>query len=189
MEAVQGDEAMKYEKGQVYMAPSGKCTITVLGVSNGGQTVKIQNSVNREPTYMPADTDLSDWMLSGPEVRVTDPKTGGQKGQKESQLGAIDPLALTELGKVAGFGAAKYERANFLKGYAWSLTLDALFRHLLALAAGEDRDPESGHLHASHAMWHCATLTSFTLRGLGTDDRLKYVPGATPNTEIDQGGL
>lgn len=184
---------MTYQIGQTWEAPSGSNSITFLSKSADGATFKVRHRDGKE-TWIPIDYPLTDWVLQPPpipasEVRVTDPKTGGQKGQKESQLGAIDPLALTELGKVAGFGARKYERANFLKGYAWSLTLDALFRHLLALAAGEDRDPESGHLHASHAMWHCATLTSFTLRGLGTDDRLKYVPGATPSKEIDEGGL
>jgi hypothetical protein len=106
------------------------------------------------------------------EVRVTDPTTGGQKGQKLCQLGAIDPFALVELGRVAGFGASKYARFNFAKGYAWSLSLDALFRHLLAWAGGQDRDPESGLHHMAHAAWHCCALLTFILRGRGTDDRL-----------------
>lgn len=106
-----------------------------------------------------------------PEIRITDPWTGGQKGQKSAQLGAVDPLALLEVGKVAGFGAVKYDRYNFMKGYAWSLSFDALLRHLLAFWSGEDTDQESQHLHLAHAAWHCLTLISFTQRELGTDDR------------------
>jgi hypothetical protein len=104
------------------------------------------------------------------EVRITS-ATGGQKGQKDCRLGAVDPLALYELGLVAGMGEEKYDRFNYLKGYAWSLNVDAAFRHLLAFLSGEDRDPESGHLHTAHAMWHMGALTSFQLRKIGTDDR------------------
>lgn len=104
------------------------------------------------------------------EVRITSP-SGGQKGQKPCRLGAVDPLALIELGNVAGMGEQKYDRFNYLKGYAWSLNIDAALRHLLAFASGEERDPESGLLHTAHAMWHMGALTSFQLRSIGEDDR------------------
>ena len=106
-----------------------------------------------------------------PEVIVTDPATGGQKGRKAAQLGAIDPVALYHLAEVAGFGAGKYDAHNFLRGYDWSLSYDALQRHLQKFWMGEDVDPESGMQHLGHAAWHCLALLSFVLRGLGTDDR------------------
>jgi hypothetical protein len=105
------------------------------------------------------------------EVRVTDPKTGGQKGRKPDQLGAVDPVALLELARLAGAGAEKYSRYNYLKGFDWSLSVDALFRHLLAWLSGQDRDPETGVLHTTAVAWHAHCLTSFQLRKLGTDDR------------------
>src|SRR5690606_22131737 len=40
------------------------------------------------------------------EVRVVS-ATGGAKGRKPAEMGAIDPLARTELAKVAGFGSRK----------------------------------------------------------------------------------
>lgn len=108
------------------------------------------------------------------EEIVTDPETGGQKGKKPLQMGAIDPLARAELGKVAAFGGDKYDRGNYLKGYDWSLSVDALHRHMLAFESGEDYDAESGLLHVVHAAWHCLALASFKLRDLGTDDRFLY---------------
>jgi len=111
--------------------------------------------------------------LKKDEVRITS-ATGGQKGQKACRLGAVDPVALRELGLVAGMGEEKYDRFNYLKGYAWSLNVDAAFRHLLAFLSGEDRDPESGYLHTAHAMWHMGALTSFQLRNIGTDDRAPF---------------
>ena len=106
------------------------------------------------------------------EVRVTGPTTGGQRGQKPAQLGALAALALLEVGKVAGFGATKYSTFNFVRGYAWRLSLDANVRHLLEFWNGEDRDPEFGLLHTAHAAWHGLTLTTFLLRSRGTDTRI-----------------
>ena len=99
--------------------------------------------------------------------------TGAQKGQKLARLGAIDPRALMELAKVAGFGEEKYARFNFVKGYKWSLSYDAMQRHAHAWADGEEIDPESGLNHLAHAAWHCLALLTFSLRGRGTDDRIK----------------
>jgi hypothetical protein len=106
------------------------------------------------------------------EIRVTS-ETGGQKGTKLAQVGSMDVMPLLELGKVAGFGARKYEAYNYLKGYPWSLSWNALQRHLIAFWMGEDTDPESGLPHLAHAMWHCSAMLSFSKRGLGTDDRYK----------------
>ncbi len=105
------------------------------------------------------------------EVRVVDPVTGGAKGMKLAQLGALDPAALMVVAEVAGFGGAKYARYNFLNGFDWSLAYDALQRHMHAFWGGEEIDPESGLPHPAHAAWQALCLTAFWLRGLGTDDR------------------
>lgn len=124
------------------------------------------------------------------EVRVTSP-TGGQKGQKNIRLGGADPIAMLELGRIYGMGELKYDRFNYLKGYAYSLSVDALKRHLLAFEAGEEYDECSFHpgqhgdehgydpavcdgsglLHTAHVAWHGLALTSFVMRGVGQDDR------------------
>lgn len=106
------------------------------------------------------------------ETRITDPATGGAKGSKQAQLGWIDPLALLELARVAGYGADKYSDGfNYLRGFKWSLSYNALQRHILAFWSGEDMDPQMQLSHAAAAAWHCLCLLSFQLRGIGTDDR------------------
>lgn len=105
------------------------------------------------------------------ERRIVDAVTGGEKGEKDCQMGALDPTALWEVGNVAGFGGRKYERYNFAKGYRWSLSYDALQRHLMLFWSGEDRDSESRLYHLAHAAWHCLTLLTFVIRKRGTDDR------------------
>ena len=107
------------------------------------------------------------------ETRVVDPVTGGMKGRKLAELGALDPLALLQVAKVAGYGGQKYERLNYMKGYAWSLSFDAMQRHLLLFWSGERLDEESGLPHLAHAAWHCLALLAFDESFLGTDDRYK----------------
>ena len=106
-----------------------------------------------------------------PKVERVTSETGGQKERKAAELGTIDPVALTVLAKVSGFGARKYEAFNYLRGYDWALSYNALQRHLMEFWSGEDLDPESGLPHAAHAAWHALALTSFLERGIGTDTR------------------
>jgi hypothetical protein len=115
------------------------------------------------------------------EVRVVS-ATGGAKGKKLAQLGALDPASLMEVAKIAGFGSTKYARMNFVLGYDWSLSYDAMQRHLHAFWNGDDYDDESGLYHIAHAAWHCLALLTFLMRDLGTDDRISALPhlrGAT----------
>ncbi|HET7070135.1 MAG TPA: dATP/dGTP diphosphohydrolase domain-containing protein [Nocardioides sp.] len=109
--------------------------------------------------------------LHDEETRVTDPATGGQKGVKLTQVGALDPVALLLVSRVAGFGANKYAPFNYLKGYDWAHSFNAMQRHEMLFWAGEDVDAESGLPHMAHAAWHSLALISFAARGVGTDTR------------------
>lgn len=104
------------------------------------------------------------------EVRIVS-ATGGAKGQKSVQLHAIPREALWELGKVYAFGASKYEDYNFRRGYKWSLSFDALLRHLILFWDGEETDSESNLSHMAHVVWHGICLLFFSLKGRGEDDR------------------
>lgn len=95
------------------------------------------------------------------EERVIDPDTGGVKGKKPERYGLIPAEALAEAARVYGFGADKYEDNNWRKGYAWSLSYDALQRHVNAFWMGESYDPESGLHHLAHAQFHLNTLMVF----------------------------
>lgn len=70
------------------------------------------------------------------EVRLTDPDTGGQKGQKLARFSSIPPDVAWELAEHYGKGESKYPndpetgKPNWQLGYDWSLNVDALLRHL-----------------------------------------------------------
>jgi len=63
--------------------------------------------------------------------------------------------ALWQVSRVGTFGAAKYTPDGWrsVVGGVERYT-DALHRHLLSEAMGEERDSESSILHAAHAAWN-----------------------------------
>ena len=109
-------------------------------------------------------------LLSDDETRIVDEKTGGAKGSKLAQFSLIPGEFLWALAEHFGIGASKYERNNYLRGYRWSLSYDALQRHLHQWLLGEKIDLETGSSHLIAAAWHCCALFIFEKRGLGTDD-------------------
>lgn len=107
------------------------------------------------------------------EERIVDPKTGGEKGQKQERWELLPFPALDEVARVYGYGARKYAPDNWRKGYSWRLSLGALCRHIALWASGQSVDPETGCHHLAHATFHCLALITFEDEGLGTDDRAK----------------
>ena len=72
------------------------------------------------------------------EVRVTNSKTGGQKGVKPERFELIPVEPLLALAKHYGVGGLKYEDDNWQKGYDWKLSYGALQRHAQAWWSGEE---------------------------------------------------
>lgn len=107
------------------------------------------------------------------EVRVTNEKTGGQKGAKPER-GTLLPLdvLLRDVAPHYAAGAAKYAPDNWRRGYDWSLSADALMRHFVAFwHEGEDMDPELGTPHMAAIAFHALTLLYFMREHPGLDDR------------------
>lgn len=73
--------------------------------------------------------------------------------------------ALSEVARVGTFGARKYTDngwchvENGLERYT-----DALYRHLLYEAQGEQVDPDSDLLHSAHAAWNALARLELQLR-------------------------
>jgi len=74
--------------------------------------------------------------------------------------------ALWQVSRVGTFGAAKYTPNGWkeVEGGIERYT-DAMARHLLAEAMGEDLDSESGLLHAAHAAWNALARLELMLKG------------------------
>jgi hypothetical protein len=69
------------------------------------------------------------------------------------------PHAMQGLAEVMEFGANKYSRHNWKKGFPFTKLLDSMLRHLQAFANGEDVDPESGLPHVYHIHWNAMVLS------------------------------
>lgn len=108
------------------------------------------------------------------EERIT-AETGGAKCSKLAQMADIPAEVLLELMEHYGKGRAKYpgddKGPNYAKGYKWSLSYNALMRHILQFWGGEDIDTETGSKHMIAAAWHCLCLAHFMNHHREQDDR------------------
>jgi Domain of unknown function (DUF5664) len=112
--------------------------------------------------------------LMGPVAAVADSAGGGVKADTgKPPVSLISRSAVLAEARVLDFGAKKYAAHNWRKGMKWSRLVDAMLRHALAYADGEDLDPETGLSHLAHLRCCAGFLIEYAERGLGEDDRYK----------------
>jgi hypothetical protein len=88
-------------------------------------------------------------------------------GKPCSFRGAIEyfPRAITAVAEISTFGAQKYAWKGWegvddgINRYS-----DAMVRHMLKEAMGEEVDPDSGLLHAAHLAWGALARLELILR-------------------------
>jgi hypothetical protein len=80
------------------------------------------------------------------------PIDGIKHDEGKPPLSMISRELLEELANVRAFGAKKYEKNNWKKGFKYTRSIDAALRHISAFNSGEDKDPESGLSHIGHAL-------------------------------------
>lgn len=126
-----------------------------------------------------AERAVEEQFLLGPpaptvegEVRTTNETTGGQKGSKRQQLGLLPLAQLLEVSEHYVAGAEKYDAHNWMRGYDWSLSFNAMQRHAVAWWAGhEEYDEETGTSHLSAIVFHALALLYFRDHFPQGDDR------------------
>ena len=105
------------------------------------------------------------------ETRVTNERTGGEKGRKLERFDLLPWAQLAEVARLYGKGAEKYEDRNWERGYAWSLSFGALHRHLAAFWGGEYEDVETECAHLASVVFHALALMFFHATHPDLDDR------------------
>lgn len=80
---------------------------------------------------------------------------------------------LDGLAAVRAFGAQKYDRDNWRKGFKFNRSIAAALRHINAFKEGEDLDSESNLCHILHAVACLEHLLGDYLHRPQNDDRYK----------------
>jgi hypothetical protein len=96
------------------------------------------------------------------------------RGKPRVELLPVEPLLA--VGRVLGFGAAKYKPNNWRLGLSWSQTIGSALRHIFAFAGGEDMDSESGEMHIDNAICQLMFLSTYWHTKTGEDDRWSSLP-------------
>lgn len=121
--------------------------------------------------------ELKDFTFTS-RFEIEEPKASGlttavKHDTNKPRLDLLSVPALNATAQVMTYGALKYAPHNWRKGFDWSRLYAAALRHLLAHMSGEDKDPETGLSHLSHAACCIMFLQEHEIKGLGNDDRHK----------------
>lgn len=81
-----------------------------------------------------------------------------RKNAGKPKLSMVMRGAAEGIARVAEFGANKYSRDNYRKGFPDSSIFDSMMRHILAYTNGEEFDAESGLCHLDHIAWNAGAL-------------------------------
>lgn len=115
---------------------------------------------------------------------------GRKDDQEKPRFELLDPEFLEGVARVLTFGARKYAAHNWRGGIAYSRLLGATLRHVNAINAGEDRDPETGLDHELHAACELMFLYWMKKHRKDMDDRFKshsYKPVPIDNNQFPIG--
>lgn len=127
--------------------------------------------------------------MSAGEVIHTS-STGGQKAGNDVRMSLVPVRELMEVAELYGKGANKYEAHNWTRGYEWSKSYDALWRHMAEFWAGNEIDDGEGGTglpHLTCAAFHVFTLLYFSKHHRALDDR--HIPPPTPVGTVESGVL
>lgn len=88
-------------------------------------------------------------------------------------LSLVSRELMEQLARVREFGAKKYSRNNWKKGFKYNRSIAAALRHIMAFNSGENLDSESGLSHVAHAIACLEHLLNDIANHPENDDRTK----------------
>lgn len=91
--------------------------------------------------------------------------SGKKESHKPEKFYSLPMPALKEVMRVYGYGGEKYGPYNYLNGYPYYKSIDAMMRHFLDFLDENESDyDESGYHHLAHAAWHVLNLLNMALQ-------------------------
>jgi hypothetical protein len=113
-------------------------------------------------------------LADGKDINAVTSKGGGLRfNQGKLRYDLVEPRAFRDFVEVLTIGANKYYDRNWENGFSWTSVIASLKRHVAAMEAGEDYDPETGCLHIAHAACNVHFLNAFYYTFPQGDDRPK----------------
>jgi uncharacterized HAD superfamily protein len=99
----------------------------------------------------------------------------------------LHPTAQEGIVRVLTKGAEKYAPRNWERGMNWSTVIASMKRHIAAIEAGEDYDPETGELHIDHVQCNAHFLSAYYKIYPQGDDRAHgYLYRPAVGLDIDE---
>lgn len=108
---------------------------------------------------------------------MSEPIEGTKHDQGKPDLTYVSYDFLSGIARVRAFGAKKYERNNWLKGFKVLRSCAAALRHLYQFVWVSTNDPESGECHLLHAACCIEHAYNDLLHHPENDDRIEKVKG------------
>ena len=108
--------------------------------------------------------------------------SGTKHDQGKPDYTYISIELLDTIAEVREFGAKKYSRNNWKKGFKVSRSLAAALRHIFAFLSGQTNDPESGLSHLGHAACCLEHAIYDMKRHPHNDDREDKKPASLPSS-------
>lgn len=107
-----------------------------------------------------ADTEFEENGNVG-DVNSTERGSGARFNAGKPKMHLLPMHLLVSTVRVLEYGAEKYAAWNWAKGMDWSIPLDCMTRHMMALQRGEMHDAESGQPHWAHIICNAIMLEHF----------------------------
>ena len=135
-------EEIKYKRGKVYESHVNGCITNEQG-----------NKLHHWPSLYNKGVEIFEKynILANPaNLNAINNDQAMRFNSEKPKLSLIDLKSLEPMAEVLEFGAKKYARDNWKKGFSISTILDSMLRHIAAIQDGEMIDPESGLSHIGH---------------------------------------
>lgn len=129
---------------------------TILPQLSAQMGLRLTTNTSVDSSVMPVTSNLSveSVTMSKPEQkeRLEQMQGGLKHDNGKPDLSMVSYELMEAVAQVRMFGAKKYDRDNWKKGFKVTRSVAAALRHIFLFLSGETNDPESGLNHLAHAV-------------------------------------
>lgn len=111
--------------------------------------------------------------------------SGLKYDQEKPDLSYISLELVSSVAQVREFGAKKYSRDNWKKGFKITRSLAAALRHIFLFLSGQTNDSESGLSHLAHAVCCLEHAIYDMTHHPENDDRYQVLPSTSEGNNSD----